>query len=288
MTTNPNFNPFGCLVEQDLYEKNMEELIQSFGFDVTYLPRNLDNVHTVFRDNNIASFTTTYTIEMFLENQDGFGGEGEFMSKFGLEIRDTIDLLVMVDRFTTETGMDAPEEGDLIYFPFNKGLYEIKFVERDPQQLFALGKRFMYRVQVESFEYSQQRFDTGVADIDAVQYEHAYQINLNTTGAVGTFTVGEQAYEGPNLAGAIARGKVAGWDGTVLELVDVIGTFTDGATITGDGSGATASFDLGTDTYEDLEIEHPNDPISDSDIFESEGDSIIDFTENNPFSEEDF
>lgn len=285
MSINPFFNKnYSSQSEQDLYDDLMEESIKIHGIDVQYLPRDIQKIDSVFQDVEVSRFTETHEIEMFVDSIEQFGGEGDFLSKFGVEIRDTLELTVMVNRFNT-LNIGRPKEGDLIYFPFNKQLFEVMFVE-DEQIFYTLGKRFVYKIKLELFEYSNQIINTGIEDIDSIQYESAYSINLTTTNGSGNYVIGENAFQGADLASATAKGRVASWSNNVLELVDVVGKFVEGVNVVGDG-GASYEIDL-PENYEEVEMEIPNDPLSDNIDYETEADKIIDFDENNPFSEEDY
>ncbi len=286
MATNPFFNKnYSSQSEQDLYDDLMEESIKIHGIDVSYLPRQIQKIDSLFKDVEISQFTATHDIEMFVDSVEQFGGEGDFLSKFGVEIRDTLELTVMVNRFET-LNIGRPKEGDLIFFPFNKQLFEVMFVE-DEQIFYTLGKKFVYRLKLELFEYSNQMINTGVEDIDNIQYKNAYSIELTTTNGNGTdFVVGENVYQGVDLSSATAKGRVASWGNNILELIDVVGKFVEGVNVVGDG-GASYEIDL-PDNYEDVELDIPNDPLSDNIDYEKEADKVIDFTENNPFSEEDY
>tara|TARA_R100000152_G_C6777601_1_gene207573 strand:+ start:1350 stop:2207 length:858 start_codon:yes stop_codon:yes gene_type:complete len=285
MSTNPYFNKnYSSQSEQDLYDDLMEESIKIHGIDVQYVPRDIQKIDSLFKDVEISRFNTTHDIEMFIDSVEQFGGEGDFLSKFGVEIRDTLELTVMVNRFDT-LNIGRPKEGDLIFFPFNKQLFEVMFVE-DEQIFYTLGKKFVYRLKLELFEYSNQMINTGVEDIDNIQYENAYSIELTTTNGTGDYVVGENAFQGTDLASATAKGRVASWANNTLELIDVVGKFVEGVNVVGD-AGASYEIDL-PDSYEDVELDMPNDPLSDNLDYEKEADEVIDFSENNPFSEEDY
>ena len=284
MATNPYFNKnYSSQSEQDLYDDLMEESIKIHGIDVSYLPRDIQKIDSLFKDVEVSRFNTTHDIEMFIDSVEQFGGEGDFLSKFGVEIRDSLELTVMVNRFDT-LNIGRPKEGDLIFFPFNKQLFEVMFVE-DEQIFYTLGKKFVYRLKLELFEYSNQMINTGIEDIDNIQYKNAYSIELTTTTGTGDYVVGENAFQGTDLSSANAKGRVAAWANNTLELIDVVGKFVEGVTVDGDG-GASYEIDL-PDSYEDVELDMPNDPLSDNLDYEKEADKVIDFSENNPFSEED-
>ena len=285
MATNPFFNKnYSSDSEQDLYDDLMRESIQIHGIDVQYLPREIQKIDSVFQDVEVSQFTTTHEIELFIDSIEQFGGEGDFLSKFGVDIRDTLEITVMANRFET-LNIGRPKEGDLIYFPFNKQLFEVMFVE-DEQIFYTLGETFVYRLKLELFEYSNQMINTGIEDIDKIQYENAYSIELTTTDGTGDYVVGENVFQGADLSSATAKGRVASWENNTLELIDVVGKFVEGVNVVGDG-GASYEIDL-PDNYEDVELDIPNDPLSDNIDYEKEADKVIDFSENNPFSEEDY
>lgn len=285
MATNPYFNKnYSSQSEQDLYDDLMEESIKIHGIDVSYLPRDIQKIDSLFKDVEVSRFNTTHDIEMFIDSVEQFGGEGDFLSKFGVEIRDTLELTVMVNRFDT-LNIGRPKEGDLIFFPFNKQLFEVMFVE-DEQIFYTLGKKFVYRLKLEIFEYSNQMINTGIEDIDNIQYKHAYSIELTTTTGTGDYVVGENAFQGTDLSSATAKGRVASWANNTLELIDVVGKFVEGVNVVGD-AGASYEINLPAN-YEDVELDMPNDPLSDNLDYEKEADEVIDFSENNPFSEEDY
>ena len=285
MAINPYFKKnYSSQSEQDLYDDLMEESIKIHGIDVQYLPREIQKIDSLFKDVEVSQFTATHEIEMYIDSYEGFAGEGDFLSKFGVEIRDTLELTVMVNRFNT-LNLGRPKEGDLIFFPFNKQLFEVMFVE-DEQIFYTLGERFVYRLKLELFEYSNQIINTGIEDIDSIQYESAYSIELTTTTGTGNYVLGENAFQGADQSSATAKGRVASWENGVLELVDVVGKFVEGVNVDSDG-GASYEINL-PENYEDVELDIPNDPLSDNVDNEKEADKVIDFSENNPFSEEDY
>ena len=280
MATNPYFNKnYSSQSEQDLYDDLMEESIKIHGIDVRYVQRDIQKIDSLFKDVEVSRFETTHEIEMFVDSVEQFGGEGDFLSKFGVEIRDSLELTVMVNRFDT-LNIGRPKEGDLIFFPFNKQLFEVMFVE-DEQIFYTLGKKFVCRLKLELFEYSNQMFNTEIEDIDNIQYENAYSIELTTFNGNGVdFVLGESVAQGSN-----ARGRVASWENNTLELIDVVGKFVEGVNVIGDG-GASYEIDLPV-YYQDVDLDMPNDPLSDNLDYEKEGGKVVDFSESNPFSEEE-
>jgi hypothetical protein len=171
-TTNLYFNNYQISGEQNLLEDLITESIKIYGVEVYYLPRTLVNKDNLFHEDVLSKFETAYPIEMYVKNVDGFEGDGDFMSKFGLEMRDEMTLTVSRRRFGEEINWDEttedigrPAEGDLIYFPLNKRIFEVKFVE-DESIFYQLGGLNTYDLTVELFEYSHEKIDTGIPAID--------------------------------------------------------------------------------------------------------------------------
>ena len=119
--------------EKDLIHDLTIEAIKIHGRDMVYIPRTLVNEDELFGEDTISKFENGVEIEMYINSIDGFGGDGDFISKFGLEIRDSVELVISKRRFeesfSHEENIIRPREGDLIFFPLSKGLFEIKFVE---------------------------------------------------------------------------------------------------------------------------------------------------------------
>ncbi len=154
----------------------MEELIiesiRQYGEDMYYLPRKLNNYDPIFGEDDQSSYEASYLVEMYIKSVDGFEGDGTFLSKFGLEIRDRVTFTVSRRVFDEEVGvyeeMVRPNEGDLIYFPLNKKCFQIKFVEKF-SMFYPLGALPTYDLQCELFEYSGEKMNTGIEEIDSLQ-----------------------------------------------------------------------------------------------------------------------
>ena len=197
MPTNVYFERGGSAEEKKLYENLIAENIQIHGHDVYYLPRTLINRDIILNEDSIAKFNTAYLIEMYFETTEGFAGEQELVSKFGLEIRDDSTFVVSKRRFEELVSDNAnliaagrPNEGDLIYLPFMKSFFEILFVE-DEEPFFQLNNRPVYKLRVTRFEYSSEQMDTGVSAIDALETDKSldqlqYQIQLESGTGVGS------------------------------------------------------------------------------------------------------
>lgn len=169
MATSVFFNNFQSSQEQILIEDLILESIQIYGHDVYYLPRTQVNRDTIYEEATITEFRSAFFVDMFIKNIDGFSGDGDFISKFGLEIRDRITFTIARRRFFNdvagEASLDRPREGDLIYFPLNRKVFEIKFVEHEAI-FYQMGSLQTYDLVCELFEYSNELFTTGVHDID--------------------------------------------------------------------------------------------------------------------------
>jgi len=185
--------------EQGLVQDLVDEQIKLFGSDVYYIPR------IVLQDSTLdevrySKYQEQFQIEMLLQNVTGFGDNAEFISKFGLRITDEIIFRVSTRRWTEEvaehnptlTVSERPNEGDLLYFPLTQDIYEIKFVGKE-EPFFQFGKIQFYAITAEIYEVGQDDFDTGVAEIDAVEqlFDNAIKLIMDP-GGTGDFTVGEE------------------------------------------------------------------------------------------------
>lgn len=179
MATNAYIRPqTGFQTEHNLYESMVIENIQISGNDVVYIPRTLsDSFDQIFGEDILSSFESYATIEMWLQDFAGYGGESEMLSKFGMEIRDTATFIVSRKRFGEVCTPIAPEtrdealkyrpcEGDLIYSPFSKSLFEIKFVEDEFPGFYQLGKKFVWAIRCELVQLNNETFDTGNTEVD--------------------------------------------------------------------------------------------------------------------------
>ena len=302
MPTNFYFNNFPqeqITSEQLLVEDLVIESLQIYGMDVFYLPRtSRDEVDYLYGEDTLKQYTTAYPIEMYLENITGMDGEQDFISKFGLEIRDEIQLLVSRRRFKYATGTSnliRPREGDLIYVPLIKNFFEITFVEHENDQamFYTLGRGrganvYVYALKLKQFVFSEEVISTGVSEVDD-QIRDAYKRTQLTmqTGGSGKYLADEIVYQGSDLANANAQAIVHTWTPATrkLDIIRVQGTFTGNANTVAVTSGAiwkTNTSTFQTDTaYDNSAFED----INDATRIESESDGIIDFTEINPFGE---
>lgn len=179
MATSLFFNNYTSRSEQNLIENLVIESIKIHGVDNYYIPRKIINRDNAFREQEFSEYGEAIMIEMYIKNVDGFEGDGEFLSKFGVEVRDQITFSVALRVFENEVGSvlrrDRPIESDLVYFPFTKSLYTIKFVNKKPI-FYQMGALQFYDIVCELFEYSNEIFNTGVEEIDKT-----YNAFLTTT-----------------------------------------------------------------------------------------------------------
>ena len=249
-----------------------------------YLPRTLVKEDLVMNEDVLSKFTNAYQVTAFIKSSDAFGGPGvDAVSKFGLDIRDELILVVHAESFKFATDMTKPLEGDLIYFPHSKGTFEIKFVE-DEQPFYQVGKNYVYELTCEVFQYGEEKIDTGT-DVDKEERDNAYAIDLVLTaaGGSGNFIVDEQVYQGTSLATATATGIVASWDSATktVRVNTIVGTFAAPKKVTGVTSAAY---------YDQASVDDqalPTVPYADNKIFETDGDNVLDFSELDPWSEGD-
>jgi len=177
MATNFFVNNYDVSGEQRLIDELTQEAISFNGIDIIYVPRTFFNEDKILGEDTQNAFQQAFEIEMYLDNVDSFGGEGDLISKFGYEVRDELELSVSQTKFQDITGLDRPKEGDLIYFPLSDGLFEIKFTE-DEQPFYPRGTTTTFKLTCELYQYSGEKLDTGVTQIDEIEDDFE---NLDST-----------------------------------------------------------------------------------------------------------
>jgi len=153
--------------EQNLYQELVNEIIQIAGADFTYIPRELVSLDELYREDTLARFSRNFNIEMYIENYEQFLGNGAEISKFGFQLGDELRLIVSRERFMTVVEKALPVEGDLIFYPTSRSLFEIKYVD-DKAPLFPLGSRQYFVITCRVFTYSNEEMNTGT-EADEVQ-----------------------------------------------------------------------------------------------------------------------
>ena len=194
MALNPFFTQ-GTRNEQNLLQSLNNEMIKVYGVECYYIPRKYMTTNTIIKEVVQSKFDDAYPLEAYVQNYDVYQGNGRILSKFGVEVQDDINLVISRERFETyihplirnETGIKLstrPKEGDLIWFPLDDRLYEIKFVEH-AKPFYQLKELYVYELQCEVFRYEDETIDTGIGTIDDETTEIGYSQTLTLTG-VGT------------------------------------------------------------------------------------------------------
>jgi len=183
MTTTNVYFTQGTKNEQYLLEDLIIESLKIYGQEVFYIPRTLVAKDQILGEDRLSEFKCLFPIEMYFENVNSFQGQGAFIQKFAMVIEQSATLVVarrrweqMVGRFGETQIPTRPNEGDLIYFPLSKGLFEIKFVQhQDP--FYQLGKLYVYKLEVELFQYASERISTGNADVDVFETLKTFDVD---------------------------------------------------------------------------------------------------------------
>ena len=319
-------------MEQHLIEDLVVESIKIYGVDTWYLPRTLNAKDDILNEDDLSSFDDAYQVEMYVKNVDSFEGEGDFLSKFGLQIRDSITLTIAQRTYNQEIGLNStinrPREGDLIYLPLNKKYFVVQHVEHEAI-FYQMGSLQTYDLRCDLFEYSGERFKTGQPELD----NHFDDENIFKDMTGTTFTV--------EVRGAVFHMKDAADNGDLLDTpklearvgevitfdqshtsnethplriytgttpsngapvpaseISVVGTPGNAGakviwtpTSTGTwyyiktttvGMGDTITISASKDTVSLI------DTFADNTVIETLGDNIIDFSQNNPFGEDNF
>jgi hypothetical protein len=293
MATNLYFNHFpkNITSEQLLVEDLVIESLKMYGMDVFYMPRTTrDQVDYLYGEDPLKQYISAFPLEMYLENVTGMDGEGDFVSKFGLEIRDEVTLLVSRRRFAQTASQTRPNEGDLIYVPILNSFMEITFVEHEDNQAMyhTLGRGrggnvYLYALKLKKFVFSNEIIETGIPEIDNDIIEYYPRTKLIISNMyTGKFVNDEIVYQGTDLANATTQAVVYDFvPNTHIDVIRVQGTFTS-ANVIGNTSSSIATISTANG---DVYISSSFEDIQDNVRIESESDSIIDFTETNPFGE---
>lgn len=292
MPTNLYWNNFPKHItpEQLLIEDLVIESLKIHGMDVYYMPRSTrDSVDLLYGEDPLKQYVNAYPIEMYLEDVTGMEGEGDFISKFGLEIRDEISLLVSRRRFSFTIPQNRPNEGDLIYVPLVQNFFEITFVEHENNQamFYTLGRGrggnvYVYALKMKQFVFSNEIIQTGILEIDEQIRDEYPRTRLSLNNVVGKFLNDETVYQGVSYETRTAEAVVYDLvSNSHMDVYRTIGGFTTG-TITGKTSGATATILVASDT---AVMDNAFEDIIDNNRIETESDLILDWTEKNPFGE---
>lgn len=294
MATNFYFSP-KVRSEQNLYEDLVIESLKMYGQDVYYLPRDIVNEDRILGDDVPSRFNSSHRIEMYIENIEGFGGEGDLFTKFGVEIRDQATFVVsrrrwtqLVARYDNEVQSVRPFEGDLIYLPLSNKLFQIMMVEHE-EPFYQLSNLAVYKLRCELFEYNDEDFDTGVEAVDDIEEEYAYTYLLTLDSDGAGFTAGDMVYQ--DLANSVTMsGEVVRWNPNtnILSLVHIganDGKYHEFAAnkviYQLSSKGEKTNNVLLSSVSEDNKISQ-NEQNTD---FETAADGFLDFSESNPFGD---
>ena len=310
MPTNVYFSP-KVKSEQNIFEDIVIESIRMYGQDVYYLPREIVNRDYILGEDVESQFEDAYMIEMYIENTEGFEGEGNIFQKFGMEIRDECTFVVakrswekLVGRWNNTVENFRPNEGDLIYLPLSNSFFEISFVEHE-QPFYQLNNLPMYKLQARLFEFSGEDFNTGIAEIDQIDTLHAYQVGMRVTNISGDTLLQTRLYQ---ILATDNAGNPTSWvSGELVDqeqvtsvtrniyLADIqsndsnVKSFSSGGNLIDslDVNAVTFSCEiLNTFSLDQTEEDtFTNDNQAMNAEFETEADDIIDFSEINPFGD---
>jgi len=274
--------------EQELLESLTTEAIKIYGHDMVYLPREKVTEDTIFGE-QVSEFKDANRIEMYMENSEGFEGDQE-MSRFGLDVKEAATFVVSRKRFLEVMGhnpdirrIGRPREGDIIYFDYPYGMFEIKFVEHD-NPFYQAGGQYCFKLSCEAFKSSNEKIDTGESELDAAMDVHSSYLQTVMVSGSGNYIEGEEVYVG-TAANKRAYGRVVSWtSATDTLLVNMQeGDFIAGETLVG-ASGATSRTitSVGEST---TRATHQDEQDNEQIQLEQTQDDIFDFTDKDPFSE---
>lgn len=296
MATNPFFNWYPSTVtnEQLLIEDLAIEALQINGMEVYYIPRASAGVlDKLYGEDQLKTFSAAHKLEMYLENVTGMDGDGDFLSKFGLEIRDELSLLVSRRRFRyTIPNQVRPNEGDLIYIPLLENFFEITFVEHENNQaaFYTLGRGrssniVFYALKLRQFVFNEERVTTGVQEIDDQMIESYRPLLLTmTAGGIRNYDAGntEYVYQGTTWATANAYAEVLNWTYSTrkLNVIRMHGQILPNVVLKGNTSNAQWTV---TSVDPDSPLDSMFEDAIDNKIIQTEANTILDFSTSNPF-----
>jgi len=296
MSTNPFFNNFPSSgnpsFESQFVEDLIQEVIQIYGVDLYYLPRaSQSSIDQIYGEDPVKLYNKAYQLEMLVENVNGPDGASEFFSKFNLEIKDHMRLVVARKTFNKYVqNLNRPREGDLVWVPFLNNLFEINFVEED-KDFHRFGRRppyyMFYELRCELFKFSNEVFQTGVPDVDNMSLNYNYTITMNMN-SIANVSLGkmyfpsEYVYQGANLTFSTSSGTVKAWDSVnnIIQIVNVKGVMAPNVQLIGNTTNAVylVSSSVNREDFSKVAEE-----IADNIEIGSEANSILDFVESNPF-----
>ena len=218
-------------LEQQTFEDIMVESLKIYGQETYYLPRQIVKRDNILNEDIESQFLDAYTIEMYIEDIEGFGGEGNLMQKFGLEIRDEVTFIVakrswekLVGAWNNTVDNFRPNEGDLIYLPLSQSFFEISFVEHE-QPFYQINNLPVYKLQCKLYEYNDEDFETGIQEIDQIETVYADSLTMLIRDITGDIEIGSTLYQ---VISRDANGLPVKWiSGRVTEQDSVGGALTN-------------------------------------------------------------
>ena len=290
--------------EQNLYEDIIIESLKIYGQDVYYLPRDIVNEDRILGEDVQSRFNSAYKVEMYIENTEGFDGEGDIFAKFGVEIRDTASFVVSrkrwkytVERYDNDISGDRPREGDIIYLPLSNSMFQIMSVEHE-SPFYQLSNLPTYKLRCELFEYSGEDLDTGVEAIDDVERRYAYEYLLTLDSESFGWTTGEIINQTLST-GVVMSGEVASYSDSdkILHIIHAGGDdgnyheFVTGINVIGtldkDSSSGIVNPVYSTSLVTAVAEANNLSENEDNDFFETTDTDMgfLDFSESNPFGD---
>ena len=269
----------GTQSEQWLYEDLLIEAIQIRGHEVFYLPRTLVNEDDLFGEDTLSKFTDAYSIEMWMENNEGFDGDKEILTRFGLEVRNEVTFVIARRRCEDTLTLDdylivssRPNEGDLIWHPTIQQMYEISFVDHD-DPFYEIKNLPVYKLYCRTYEYSQERFDTDIAAIDTIEDTEStdmlfYQISGEQSSST-TYNQNVRLEDDTLLLEETDGDKILSEDETGF------------ASVLLENSDSQDSYFIISENYSLTTV----DTQSDNEFIGTEMATILNFTETNPFGD---
>lgn len=291
MATNPYIS-LKNRQEQNLYEDILIEAIRFYGQDVYYLPREVVEREDIFLDSIQSQFSDAYKVEVYIENTEGFEGEGDLFTKFGIELRDQATFVIARRRWKQLIGdklsdqQFRPREGDVIYLPLSESLFEVKRVYTE-SPFYQLSQLPLFRMQCELFEFSDEDFDTGIPSIDNVEIEGAFQYELQMPSKVegdeSYYLTGENVYQ--EFDDFRLEGEVTTWNSETRMLKIAHTGSTDGKyhewsidrPVVGDNASMTP--------VSEEEGINEIDRLGQKEVFDDWSNDFVDFSESNPFGD---
>lgn len=282
MASNKYFNLYNQKQEQKLVQDLVEEAIKIHAIDAIYIPREIENIDPIFREDPLSYFNDYHHIELYIKNADGFEGDGDIFRKFGIEIKNQITFTLSRSSFAKTMGkeLSRPREGDLIYIPMSTAddLYEIRFVKED-SVFYNLGEFYTFEIQCEVFTSQDENISTGIEEVDEIGDEMSELFLLSIENSTGEFTNNEIIYQGDSAISATARANFVEYiSDTEIKVKNLYQSFLpENGVVKGNTSGVEAILTQAIDTTD----------IQDDFSAQNKSFVVIDFSESNPFSEDE-